>query len=111
MSDMRYNTEVLRQGGRVSRQASDMADTAGNTVSSAAVSAGPFGNVAPAGSLAGALTVAQQHHAKGAQTASANRDVAGDRADSTAELGDNHVVVTTAIANSGVSQNVATGMA
>jgi hypothetical protein len=110
MSDMRYNTEVLRQGGRVSRQASDMADTAGTTVNSAAVSAGPFGNVGPASSLAGVLTQAQQHHAQGAQTAAANRNVAGDRADTTAELGDEHVVVTTAVANSGVSQNVATGM-
>jgi hypothetical protein len=110
MSDMAYNTEVLRQGGRISRQASDMADSAGNTVSGASVSAGPFGNVAPAGSLAGALTQAQQHHAQGARTAATNRDVAGDRADVTAQAGDDLVVTTTVIANSGTSQSVAAGM-
>jgi hypothetical protein len=110
MSDMRYNTEVLRHGGRISREASDMADTAGTTVSGAPVSAGPFGNVSPAGSLAGVLSQAQQHHAQGAQTASTNRDTAGDRADVTAAAGDDLVVVTTAAANSGAAQSVATGM-
>jgi hypothetical protein len=111
MSDMRYNTEQLRQGGRVSRQASDMADTASNTVAGASVSAGPFGNVTPAGSLAGVLTQAQQHHAQGARTASVNRDVAGTRADTTAQAGDDLVVVTTSAANSGAARQVATGMA
>jgi hypothetical protein len=111
MSDMRYNSEVLRQGGRISRQASDMADTAGTTVNAAPVSASPFGNVSPAGSLAGVLTQAQQNHHKGAMTAATNRNTAGDRADVTATAGDDLVVVTTAAANSGVAQNVATGMA
>lgn len=110
MSDMRYNTEELRQGGRISRQASDMADNAGTTVSGAPVSAGPFGNVSPAGSLAGVLSQAQQHHAQGARTASTNRDVAGDRADVTAGAGDDLVVVTTSVAYSGTSQSVASGM-
>jgi hypothetical protein len=110
MSDMSYNTEQLRQGGRISRQASDKADEAGAAVSGAPVSAGPFGNVGPAGSMASVLTQAQQHHAQSAQTAAANQDVAGERADTTAAAGDDLVVVTTAAANSGTARSVATGM-
>jgi len=59
MSDMAYNTEVLRQGAR---------------------------------------------------TAATNRNTAGDRADVTADAGDDLVVSTTAIANTGTSQSVAAGM-
>ena len=110
MSDMSYNTEQLRQGGRISRQAGDRADAAGNAVSGAPVSAGPFGDVSPAGSLASVLSQAQQHHASGAQTAAANRNVAGQRADVTAAAGDDLVVVTAAAAQSGTAQSVATGM-
>jgi hypothetical protein len=110
MSDMRYDTDQLRDGGRTSRQASDQAQSAGNTISSAQVSAGPFGNVSPAGSLAGVLSQAQQHHARGAQTAAANRDVAGQRADVTAAAGDDLTAVTTTVARSGMARDVANGM-
>ena len=110
MSDMSYNTDQLREGGRISRQAGERADAAGSTVSGAPVAAGPFGNVSPAGSLASVLSQAQDHHARGAQTAAVNRNVAGQRADTTAAAGDDLVVVTTAAAQSGTAQSVAGGM-
>jgi hypothetical protein len=56
------------------------------------------------------LSEAQQHHARGAQTAAVNRDVAGQRADTTAAAGDDLTAVTTAAAQSGTAQNVANGM-
>jgi hypothetical protein len=110
MADMRYNSDQLREGGRISRQASDEADSAGTAVSGAPVAAGPFGDVSPAASLAGALAQAQQQHARGAQTAAANRDVAGQRADTTASAGDDLTAVTTAAAQSGTARSVADGM-
>ena len=110
MPDMRYDSDQLREGGRHHREASDAADSAGQAVNSAQVSGGAFGNVAPAGSLAGALSQAQQAHAKGAQTAATNREVAGQRADTAAEAGDDLTAVTTSIANSGTARDVADGM-
>jgi hypothetical protein len=106
MPDMSYNTDQLREGGRTSRLAGDRAEAAASTVSGAPVAAGPFGNVSPAGPLASVLSQAQQHHTQGAHTAAANRNAAGQRADITAEAGDDLVLVTTAAA-----RNVANGMA
>jgi hypothetical protein len=111
VADMQYDTEQLRQGGRISRQASDQADTAGATVNGTVVSGSAFGDVSPAGALANVLDQAKAHHAKGAQTAMVNTDVSGQRADTTATAGDELVVVTTAAATSGVSKQVADGMA
>jgi hypothetical protein len=105
MPDIRYNTDHLRQGGRISRQASDEADSAGTAVSGAPVAAGPFGNVSSAASLASVLAQAQQNHAKGAHTAAVNRDVAGQRADTTAAAGDELTAVTTVVAQSGTAQS------
>ena len=111
MADMSYDTETLRQGGRTSRQASAQADTAGQTVNGTLVSAGAFGDVGPAGALANVLDQAKAEHAKGAQSASVNTDVSGQRADTTAAAGDELVQVTTVAAQTGVSKSVADGMA
>lgn len=110
MPDMSYNTETLREGARGTRNAADAATDAGSTVAGTPVSAGPFGNVGPAGSLSGALGDAQQQHSRGANDAAANRDTKAVRIDRTAETGDELVVVTTTAANNGVSQGVADGM-
>ncbi|WP_433062469.1 hypothetical protein [Dactylosporangium sp. CS-033363] len=107
---MAYDTEQLRQGGKISRQASDQADQAGTTVNGTLVSAGAFGDVGPAGSLANVLDQAKAEHAKGAQGAAVNTDVSGQRADVTADAGDQLVQVTTVAAKSGVSQQVVDGM-
>ncbi|MFI5913173.1 hypothetical protein [Dactylosporangium sp. NPDC051541] len=110
MADMQYDTEQLRQGGRISRQASQTAETAGQTVNGTLVSAGAFGDVGPAGALANVLDQAKAEHAKGATTASVNTDVSGQRADVTADAGDTLTQVTTVAAQNGVSQSVADGM-
>ncbi|WP_433088140.1 hypothetical protein ACQP1P_19665 [Dactylosporangium sp. CA-052675] len=110
MADMAYDTETLRQGGRVSRQASAQADTAGSTVHGTLVSAGAFGDVGPAGALANVLDQAKAEHAKGAQTASQNTEVHGQRADTTADAGDTLTRTTTVAAQTGVSRSVVDGM-
>ncbi|MFB9239667.1 hypothetical protein ACFFWC_29750 [Plantactinospora siamensis] len=110
MADMRYDTDQLRQGGRISRQASDQAGTAGTIVTGTLVSARAFGDVGPAGALANVLEQAKADHAKGAQTAAGNTDVSGQRADTTANAGDDLTRTTTVAAQSGVSRQVADGM-
>lgn len=110
MTDMKYDTSTLRDGSRQNRQASDAADQAAAAVRKSPVAAGPFGNVTPAGSLAGVLSQAQSDHAKGAEDAATNRDTKALRVDKTADAGDELVVVTTAAAQSGTARDVANGM-
>lgn len=110
MPDMTYDSGDLRDGAAHDRQSSDAADSAARKLGGAAVTTYPFGNVPTAGSFVSALSQAQQHHVAGAQSASTARDSEGQRADTTADIGDELTTTTTAVANQGTVRSVAEGM-
>lgn len=100
MSTLSFDPETLRSSSRSSVSASDSANSAKSTLSGANVNPSAFGSVSGAGSLSGAISVAHQHHVRGASTVEHNRGVAARRTDLTAQLGDETVVDTAKIASS-----------
>jgi len=98
MPDMQYNTDDLRTGASRASTASDSASSASSTLQGAQVSSSPFGRVNGAEDFAGAVGVAQQHHAVGTSTASKNMTAASERASGTAGLGDDNESETTRLA-------------
>jgi hypothetical protein len=110
MSDMKYDSGGLRDGAAGDRKSSAAADGVARKLGGESVNAHPFGDVATAQSFAAALGAAHEHHIKGATTAARDRDAQGERADLTAELGDELTTTTTAVANEAVVRSVADGM-
>ncbi len=110
MSKMQWTPEVLHSGAQSSAAASDAASDVAGTLSGASGSSNAFGNVGPAGALHGAVSTAQQAHAKGANIASANREVRSERTVKTVDIGDENIAATTTIASSAQSRQIAGGM-
>lgn len=110
MSEMQYNTDELRTGGKHADAASESADEAKRNLQGAQ-GGSPFGNVNGGDALHGAVGTAQQHHGVNAQTASQNMDAAAVRARGTADLGDDNTAETTQLApRSEEAHTVAEGM-
>lgn len=110
MSDMKYDSGGLRDGASKNRQSGEAAAGAARTLSGVSVDAHPFGDVNNAGSFAGAVGEAHQHHIAGATNASTQRDIEGGRADKTATLGDELTSATTTVADQAAVRRVADGM-
>ena len=110
MSQMKYDSGGLRDGGSKNRQSAEAADSAARTLGGVSVEAHPFGEVNNAGSFAGAVAQAHQHHITGATHASTQRTVEGRRADKTADLGDELTATTTTVANQAEVRRIADGM-
>jgi hypothetical protein len=98
MPDMEYNTDDLRTGAKHADASAESADQAAATLKGSGGGGSPFGDVAGAGELHGAVGSAQQHHALGADTASKNMSTAATRASGTAALGDDNTDETTRLA-------------
>ncbi|RZS43094.1 hypothetical protein EV193_10270 [Herbihabitans rhizosphaerae] len=110
MSDMKYNTDQLRDSARSDRQASDAADAAGRGLGGASIGAGIFGDIDGGGGLAGALGSAQSDHVRAARAAATKADNQAGGTDQTAAAGDHLTAATTRIANQGTVNRVADGM-
>ncbi|MFC0545000.1 DUF2563 family protein [Kutzneria chonburiensis] len=110
MSDLRYDSDGLRDGADRDRKSSAAADGVARKLGGESVTAHPFGDVATAGSFAAALGTAHEHHIQGATSAARDRDDQGQRADKTAQLGDELTTTTTTVANEAVVRSVADGM-
>ncbi|EWM15215.1 hypothetical protein [Kutzneria sp. 744] len=108
MSDMKYDSGGLRDGASKNRQSGEAAAGAARTLSGVSVDAHPFGDVNNAGSFAGAVGEAHQHHIAGAPRFPS--DIEGGRADKTATLGDELTSATTTVADQAAVRRVADGM-
>ena len=111
MSEMEYNTDDLRTGAKHADAASASADEATRSLQGAQSSGSPFGNVAGADALHGAVGTAQQHHSVNAHITSENLSTAAVRATGTASLGDDNTEETAQLApRSEQAHSVAEGM-
>ena len=110
MADLRYNSDGLRNGAGRDRESSTAADGVARKLGGESVTVHPFGDVATAESFAAALGTAHEHHIKGATATARDRDDQGQRADRTAQLGDELTTTTTTVANEAVVRSVADGM-
>jgi hypothetical protein len=107
--DLRYDPDGLRAGGRLSREAADVAASAVEALAATPLAARPFGDVPLAGQLAGVLTQVRQAQLEWTRAAAADGADAGDRAERAAAAGDDLVAASTAVAES--ARTVVTGMA
>jgi hypothetical protein len=111
MSEMEYNTDELRTGGKHADAASESAENAKRDLQGAPAGGSPFGDVNGGDALHGAVGTAQQHHSMNAQTTGQNMDTAAVRARGTADLGDDNTAETTQLApRSEEAHSVAEGM-
>jgi hypothetical protein len=110
MTDMDYDSDVLRSGGSTAQRAAAAAENALTRLRRASIAAGPFGDFSGAARLATGLAAIRDEHARMAHDVHARHIDLHENGYRTAAQGDQLVSDTTAAARSAAIRAIVEGM-